>query len=153
VQTGGETLQEFAAAVEQLAHRAPVGLPIGHIQTEAAHAFINGMWDREVKQHLQMGGDRTLNEALNQALKLEAAKAAAGPTARMREVTRVPTARPPKPPERRRSERPVCWWCGQPGHLQKYCRQRPPEEMGRDPRTRRGYLSRQSHLLASQLRC
>jgi hypothetical protein len=27
VQTGGETLQEFAAAVEQLAHRALVGLP------------------------------------------------------------------------------------------------------------------------------
>jgi hypothetical protein len=53
-------------------------------------------------------------------------------------VTRVPTARPPTPPERRRSERPVCWWCGQPGHLQKYCRQRPPEEMGLGPRTRRG---------------
>jgi hypothetical protein len=40
VQTGGETLQEFAAAVEQLAHRALVGLPADHIQTEAAHAFI-----------------------------------------------------------------------------------------------------------------
>jgi hypothetical protein len=37
-----------------------------------------------VKQHLLMGGDRTLNEALNQALKLEAAKAAAWPTARLR---------------------------------------------------------------------
>jgi hypothetical protein len=106
VQTGGETLQEFAAAVEQLVHRVLVGLPIGYIQTEAAHAFINGIRDREVKQHLLMGGDRTLNEALNQALKLEAAKAAAWPTARMREVTRVPTAstRVPTPPERRRNE-------------------------------------------------
>jgi hypothetical protein len=47
VQTGGETLQEFA--VEQLAHRALVGLPVGHIQTEAAHAFINGIRDWEVK--------------------------------------------------------------------------------------------------------
>jgi hypothetical protein len=35
VQTSGETLQEFAAAVEQLAHWALVGLPVGHIQTEA----------------------------------------------------------------------------------------------------------------------
>jgi hypothetical protein len=60
-----------------LAHRALVGLPEGHIQTEAAHAFIDGIRDREVKQHLLMGGDRTLNEALNQAVKLEAAKAAA----------------------------------------------------------------------------
>jgi hypothetical protein len=68
VQTGGETLQEFAAAVEQLAHRALVGLPLCHIQTEAAHAFINGIRDREVKQYLLMGGDRTLNEALNQAV-------------------------------------------------------------------------------------
>jgi hypothetical protein len=76
VQTGGETLQKFAAAVEHLAHQALVGLPVGHIQTEAAHVF-SGIRDREMKQHLLMGGDRTLNEALNQALKLEAAKAAA----------------------------------------------------------------------------
>jgi hypothetical protein len=85
--TGGETLQEFAAAVEQLAHRALVGLPVGLIQTEAAHDFINGIRDREVKQHLLMGGDRTLNEALSQAVNLEAAKAAAWTTARMREAT------------------------------------------------------------------
>jgi hypothetical protein len=39
---------------------------------EAAHAFVNGIWDREVKQHLLMGRHRTLNEALNQAMKLEA---------------------------------------------------------------------------------
>jgi hypothetical protein len=115
VQTSGETLQEFAAAVEHLAHRAIVGLPVGYIQTEAAHAFSDVVRDREVKQHLLMGGDRTLNEALNQALKLEAAKAAAWPTARLRKVTRVPARRPPTPPERRQNERPVCWRCKRPG--------------------------------------
>jgi hypothetical protein len=47
VPTGGETLQEFAAAVEQLAHRALVGLPADHIQTEAAYAFIDGIRDRK----------------------------------------------------------------------------------------------------------
>jgi len=31
-------LQEFAAAVEQLAHRALVRLPVPFIQTRAAHA-------------------------------------------------------------------------------------------------------------------
>jgi hypothetical protein len=92
--------------VEQLAHQVLVGLPIGYIQTEAAHAFIDGVRDREVKQHLLMGSDRTLNEALNQALKLEAAKAAAWPTARLWEVTRVPTGRPCTPPERRRKTPP-----------------------------------------------
>jgi hypothetical protein len=55
MQTGGETLQEFAAAVEQLAHRVCVGLPEGHIQTEAAHAFIDGIRDQEVKQQLLLG--------------------------------------------------------------------------------------------------
>jgi hypothetical protein len=48
VQTGGETVQEFAAAVEQLAHRAFVRLPVDHIQTEAVHAFIDGIRDRDV---------------------------------------------------------------------------------------------------------
>jgi hypothetical protein len=119
-------LQEFAAAVEQLAHRAFVGLPEGHIQTEAAHAFIDEIRDWEVKQYLLMGGDRTLNDALNRDLSIEAAKAATRPTARLREVTRVPTGRPPTPPERRRNERPVCWECGRRGRLWKDCRQRPP---------------------------
>jgi hypothetical protein len=63
VQTSGETLQEFAAAVEQLDLWALVGLPVGFIQTEAAHEFIEGVWDREVKQHLPIVGDHTLNEA------------------------------------------------------------------------------------------
>jgi hypothetical protein len=71
--------------MEELAHRAIVGLPVGYIQTEATHAFVNGVRDPEVKQHLLTGGDWTLNEALNQALKLEAAKVAAGPTARLQE--------------------------------------------------------------------
>jgi hypothetical protein len=46
-----ETVQEFSAAVEQLAHQALIGLPVGFIQTEATHAFIDGLLDRELKQH------------------------------------------------------------------------------------------------------
>jgi len=61
MQASEETLQEFAAALEQLAHRAFVGLPVTFIQTEAAHSFIDGLRDREVKQHLLLGWDRTLN--------------------------------------------------------------------------------------------
>jgi hypothetical protein len=72
------------------------------MQTEATHAFVDGVRGQEVKQHLLMGGDRSLNEALNQALMLEAAKAAAGPPARLRKVTRTPMG----------TRRPVCWHCG-----------------------------------------
>jgi hypothetical protein len=102
-----------------------------------------------VKQHILMGGDRTLNGALNQALELETA---AWPTPRLREVTRVHTGRPPTPPERRRNERPVFWRCGQPGHFRRYCRDR----QKRWTRTRElggGHLSHQTHPLASHLRC
>jgi hypothetical protein len=122
VQMRDEREQEFAAAVEQLAHRALVGLPVGFIQTDTAHAFINEVPDREVKQHLLIGGDRALNEALNQALTLEEAKAAAGPLPRLREVIRAPSGTTPSPPQRRRDERPVCWQCGTAGHLRRDCR-------------------------------
>jgi hypothetical protein len=51
-----------------------------------------------MKQHLLMDDDRSHNEALKQALKLQAAKAAAGPPARLREVTRAPTGTRPQQP-------------------------------------------------------
>ena len=127
MQESGETLQEFAAAVEQLAHRALVGLPVAFIQTEAAHSFIDGIRDREVKQHLFMGGDLTLNEALNQALKLEAAKAAAGTPARLSELTGA-SARASQPPDRRRDGRPLCWQCGSASHLCRAYRREPRED-------------------------
>jgi len=126
VQESGETFQEFAAAVEQLAHRVLFGLPVTFIQTEAAHSFIDGIRDREVKKHLLMGGYRILNATLILALKLEAAKAAAGSPARLRELTGA-FARASQPPDRRREGRPLCWQCGTAGHLRRNCRREPRE--------------------------
>jgi hypothetical protein len=60
------------------------------------------MRDQELKQHLLMGGARLLNKDLNQVLKLEAAKAAAGPPARLKEVTRVPKGTQLPPAEHHR---------------------------------------------------
>jgi hypothetical protein len=60
------------------------------IQRKAAHALVDGVTHREVKQHLLMGGDRSLNEALHQVMKAEAVKAAAGT---MRGVARIPMER------------------------------------------------------------
>jgi hypothetical protein len=37
------------------------------IQTEAADAFIDGVRDREIKQHFLVGDDRSLNESLKVA--------------------------------------------------------------------------------------
>jgi hypothetical protein len=62
-----------------LDHWALVGLSQYNIQREAACAFFEWVRDQEVMKQLHVGGDRMLNEALNQALKLKAAKAAAEP--------------------------------------------------------------------------
>ena len=65
-QAKDETLQEVAATVEQLAQRAYVGFVVNFIRTDAAHSFIDSVRDLEVKKQLLMGGDRTINGALNQ---------------------------------------------------------------------------------------
>lgn len=74
-----ESLQESATAVEQLALHASVGLPQHFIQREAAHAFVDRLQDSEVKFSLFMGDARMMDEAL----RLEAAKAAAWLLARL----------------------------------------------------------------------
>lgn len=50
-----------------------MGLPV---LPKAAHLFVDGVQDRKVKQNLLRGGERPLNETLNQALRQETAKAA-----------------------------------------------------------------------------
>jgi hypothetical protein len=50
------TLYEFAAALEQLANRALIVLPVSFIQKEGAYIFIDGIRDWQVKQNLSMKG-------------------------------------------------------------------------------------------------
>jgi hypothetical protein len=56
------------------------------MQRKTAYVFITGVKDQGMKQHLLMGSKRSLTEALNQALMLEATKAAATPTIKLWEV-------------------------------------------------------------------
>jgi hypothetical protein len=48
-QRAGESLQDFATAIEQLAHRAYPTLPEDHIRREALKTFTEGVEDHEVK--------------------------------------------------------------------------------------------------------
>jgi hypothetical protein len=64
-----ESPSELAAAVKQLAQRSLVGLPVDFIQREVAHAFVHGVRERELKQHLLMGGNISLNEAFDHSMK------------------------------------------------------------------------------------
>jgi hypothetical protein len=59
-----KSLREFAAAIKHLAHWALVRLLVDFVQREAAHAFIDGVRDQEVKQYLLMDSDRSLNQAI-----------------------------------------------------------------------------------------
>jgi hypothetical protein len=63
-----------------------LGLPEDFIQREAACAFIDRARDQDMKQRLLMRGKRSLDETLDQALKLVFLKAAAGPVANLWEV-------------------------------------------------------------------
>ncbi|KAJ4443007.1 hypothetical protein ANN_04656 [Periplaneta americana] len=131
VQQSGESLQEFAMAVEQLAHKALRGLPNDFIAGEAAYTFGSGVRDPEIRQQLLLAEHRTINAALAAALRMEAAKSAAGVSTphRIRSVTATDAGgRQPKPPERQSTERrrrwaPTCWSCGKPGHLRRDCDQ------------------------------
>ena len=126
VYTRAEDVTGFAAAVEQLANRALVGVPAAFFQTGAAHAFLDGIRDRELKHHLLKGGGRTLNEALKQAMKMEASKAAPEPPARLQKLTGelVMTS---QRSDHRWEGRPVCWQSGSAGHLRRDRRRGPRE--------------------------
>jgi hypothetical protein len=126
----GESQQEFAAVIEQLAHQALVRLPIKFIQKEAAHTFIDGVRGREIKQHLLMGDKSTISKALSQTMKLEVAKVAAGTPERlpMRQVTTAPMGMLPPPIECHRDEKSECWQCGNAGHLSTDYRLRPGKQ-------------------------
>jgi hypothetical protein len=57
-------MQEFATAVEQLAHRAYPTLPEDHIRREADKVFADGVENPAIKIQLLLGGEKTVNEVL-----------------------------------------------------------------------------------------
>jgi hypothetical protein len=75
----GESLQDFAMAIEQLAHRAYPTLPEEHVWREAGRAFAYGVADPDIKIQLLLRAEKTVNEALRWALELQAVLVAARP--------------------------------------------------------------------------
>jgi hypothetical protein len=72
-------LQEFSTTIEQLAHCAYPALPEDHVRREAGKVFVNWVEDPAIKIQLLPGGEKMVNEALWQALKLQAVLLAARP--------------------------------------------------------------------------
>jgi hypothetical protein len=86
---------------------------------------------------VSVGQERVENRSLNQVLRLQAAKAAAGQPAKLQELTRARGGTPPTPPERRRDGRPLCWRYRKPGRFRRQCRQRPHEKRNQNSEARR----------------
>jgi hypothetical protein len=61
----------------QLAHRAYRTQPEEHIRREAGKEFADGAEDSDIIIQLLLGGEKTVNEALRQALELQAVLLAA----------------------------------------------------------------------------
>jgi hypothetical protein len=118
IQRAGESLQDFSMAIEQLAHCTYPTLPEDYIRREAGKAFTHGVEDHGIKIALLIGGEKTVNEALRQALKLQAVLLAARP----HKISTKTFWGSRSPPIRQRDARQsACWSCGEPGHFQRSC--------------------------------
>jgi hypothetical protein len=118
IQRAGESLQDFAITVEQLAHRAYPTLPDEHKRQEAGRAFVDGIEYPDIKIKLLLGGEKTVNEALRQALELQAMLLVARPH---KSSTMTIWGRRSPPTRRRDARKSECWSCGEPGHFKSTC--------------------------------
>lgn len=64
IQLNSKSLQEFAAAIKQLALQTLVRLPVDFIEWTVTHTFIDIVRVWELKQHILMCRNRLLNDAL-----------------------------------------------------------------------------------------
>jgi hypothetical protein len=112
-----------------LAHCILFRLPQYFIQRETGHAFIDGMRCWEVKFSILMGSDMTLDKALSQTLRLEAAKETSVPPARQCVISAAAPLESQFPgTDSSRTGWPVCWQYRGISHLRRDCRQGCPQK-------------------------
>ncbi|KAK7896492.1 hypothetical protein WMY93_021817 [Mugilogobius chulae] len=136
----GEPLRVLANDIETLTRRAYAHMPAG-IQSELARdQFIRALTPRELRAQTQLAHPRTLQEALELALERETVGAAAenSPVVRnavqecpnqdkpawvaeLTELIRAVSLQSPRSGSRPRRGPPVCWACGQTGHISVRC--------------------------------
>lgn len=73
-----------------------------------------------MKHHPVAGGDSSLNDGLNLALEVQAAKVAASSPARLLEATIASMGPRPSLVKGRKNGQPPCWQCENAGHLRRY---------------------------------
>lgn len=70
-QDSGQSLQEFATAIEQLTHCAFPALHEDHFHRGPGRAFSDGMGVEALKKQLLLGSERMVSKAFRQTIKLE----------------------------------------------------------------------------------
>ena len=141
----GEPLRALANDIEALTRKAYSHMS-ADVQSELARdQFIRAITPRELRIQTQLAHPRTLQEAMELALEREAVGAAAesdhvgaGPVVRsamqegpgqekpawaveLTELIRAVSLQPPRGGARPRRSPPVCWVCGQVGHISVRC--------------------------------
>lgn len=143
-----EPLRVLASDIEALTRRAYPHMPAA-VQAELARdQFIRALSPRDLRVQTQLAHPCTLREALETALERELVGAAAengaigcNPVVRvvekaapdpeepgwvqeLTELIRTVAVQPPKKGSRFRRDAPVCWVCGQAGHISVRCPKR-----------------------------
>lgn len=117
IQRVGES-PDIATAIEQLVYCAYLALPEDHRRRAAVSTFVDGVVDLYIKFRSLTGGEKTLGEALRQALEIQVVLVAV----RLQETNNASSRGSQSPPNRRRdASRSECWSCGKPGHFKDTC--------------------------------
>ncbi|KAF6212860.1 hypothetical protein GE061_010570 [Apolygus lucorum] len=132
-QLAKEDLATYHQAVKTLARKALPGSSAGS-ECMVVHLFVKGIRDSSLREKVAIAGPKSMTEAAEVALRLEAALLTSPVTVRSGEIVdeqftddranRTTTTTQPLP--NRRSYRdfrqpPTCWKCLQPGHLARWC--------------------------------
>lgn len=141
----GEPLRVLANDIETLARKAYAHMPTD-VQNELARdQFIRALSPRELRIQTQLAHPRSLQEALELAVEREAVGVATGSdtggggpvvrtvvpegpgqekpawAAELTELIRAVSLQSTRGNTRPRRGPPVCWTCGQPGHISVQC--------------------------------
>lgn len=130
VQKSSETLQQWALEIEKLVRKAYPSADTVTINNSILEAFVDGIKDLEVRTAVRLAHHRTMKEAVAHALEVEAVRREPR-SGRLREVVEVVDQ---VKATGARKFGPMCYRCGERGHIRINCRQRvEPQTNWRQP--------------------
>lgn len=126
-QRANETLQQWSLEVEKLVRKAYQTSPSNLVDSMLLQAFVDGIYDAEVRAAVRLGHHGNIKEAVAHALEVEAVRR--DPRyGRVRQITSTENERGSS----RGTFSPRCYNCGERGHLRSGCPNRLAGRRGTD---------------------